>query len=94
MQYTCNSCNLAFPAPEDQRVHMKSDWHRYNLKRRVAELPPIDENLFNSKVSSLSITENGADNNNEEKMKNKAQLTKKKLEEGKRKYFKPKRNRF
>lgn len=79
MQYTCNSCNLAFTAPEDQRVHMKSDWHRYNLKRRVAQLPPIDENLFNSKVSSLSITENGADNNNEEKMKNKAQLTKKEI---------------
>ncbi|CUM50849.1 uncharacterized protein AC631_05748 [Debaryomyces fabryi] len=79
MQYTCNSCNLAFPSPEDQRVHMKSDWHRYNLKRRVAQLPPIDEDLFNSKVSSLSITESGADNVNEEKTKNRTQLTKKEI---------------
>lgn len=79
MQYTCNSCNLAFPSPEDQRVHMKSDWHRYNLKRRVAQLPPIDEDLFNSKVSSLSITEGGTDNASEDKTKRRTQLTKKEL---------------
>lgn len=79
MQYTCNSCNLAFPSPEDQRVHMKSDWHRYNLKRRVAQLPPIDEDLFNSKVSSLSITEGGTNNASEDKTKRRTQLTKKEL---------------
>lgn len=79
MQYTCNSCDLAFPTPDDQRNHMKSDWHRYNLKRRVAELPPIDEDLFNSKVASLSITEGGADSNNVEKKKKEVQLTKKEI---------------
>lgn len=31
---------------------MKTDWHRYNLKRRVAQLPPIDEDTFNSKIAS------------------------------------------
>lgn len=55
--FTCNTCNLQFPAAEDQRSHMKSDWHRYNLKRRVAQLPPITEDLFNSKVSTLTNTE-------------------------------------
>lgn len=30
---------------------MRSDWHRYNLKRRVAQLPPVDEATFRSKVS-------------------------------------------
>lgn len=30
---------------------MRSDWHRYNLKRRVAQLPPVDEETFRSKVS-------------------------------------------
>lgn len=30
---------------------MKSEWHRYNLKRRVAQLPPIDEETFNQKVT-------------------------------------------
>lgn len=30
---------------------MKTEWHRYNLKRRVAQLPPIDECTFNSKIA-------------------------------------------
>lgn len=52
-QYTCNSCGLAFGASADQHEHMRSEWHRYNLKRRVAELPPISEDSFNSKVAIL-----------------------------------------
>ncbi|EMG47767.1 putative zinc finger protein [Candida maltosa Xu316] len=36
---------------------MKSEWHRYNLKRRVAQLPPINEELFNTKVASLASAE-------------------------------------
>jgi len=60
--YTCNSCSLQFPTPEDQRSHMKSDWHRYNLKRRVANLPAIDEALFNEKVQKLSLEESNEEN--------------------------------
>jgi len=52
-KFTCNSCSLAFPTGNDQRQHMKTEWHRYNLKRRVAQLPPISEDLFNSKVAGL-----------------------------------------
>lgn len=29
---------------------MRSDWHRYNLKRRVTSLPPISADVFQSKV--------------------------------------------
>ncbi|GME81551.1 unnamed protein product [Ambrosiozyma monospora] len=75
------SCGLAFPTPEDQRSHMKTDWHRYNLKRRVASLPPINEDLFTKKVASLSINDNGDDSNadkDSKKSKNK-QVTKKEL---------------
>ncbi|KAG7816402.1 hypothetical protein KL928_004958 [Ogataea angusta] len=60
-QYTCNSCSLAFSRPEDQRSHMKTDWHRYNLKRRVSQLPPITEELFNEKVGNITITSEGND---------------------------------
>lgn len=49
--FTCNSCQIQFPTSEDQRVHMKGEWHRYNLKRRVSQLPPIAEAVFNSKVA-------------------------------------------
>lgn len=51
--FTCNSCQIQFNKSEDQREHMKGDWHRYNLKRRVAQLPPITEDMFNTKVNSI-----------------------------------------
>ncbi|TDZ25573.1 Cytoplasmic 60S subunit biogenesis factor REI1-like protein [Colletotrichum sidae] len=48
--YTCNTCAVAYRNIDLQRGHMKSDWHRYNLKRRVASLPPITSEVFNDKV--------------------------------------------
>ncbi|KAF7376019.1 Cytoplasmic 60S subunit biogenesis factor [Mycena sanguinolenta] len=38
--FTCLSCTIAFHTAEDQRTHYRSDHHRYNMKRRVAGLPP------------------------------------------------------
>ena len=32
---------------------MKTEWHSYNLKRRVAQLPAIDEATFNAKVKAF-----------------------------------------
>lgn len=48
--YTCNTCQVAYRNAELQKGHMKSDWHRYNLKRRVASLPPIAAEAFTEKV--------------------------------------------
>ncbi|KAI6783613.1 Cytoplasmic 60S subunit biogenesis factor-like protein [Emericellopsis cladophorae] len=48
--YTCNTCQVAYRSIELQKGHMKSDWHRYNLKRRVASLPPISADTFTEKV--------------------------------------------
>jgi pre-60S factor REI1 len=48
--FTCNTCGLRFPTADLQRVHMKTDWHRYNLKRRVANLPAISSELFADKM--------------------------------------------
>lgn len=76
--YTCNSCSLQFPTPEDQRSHMKSDWHRYNLKRRVANLPAIDEELFNEKVQKLSLEEENANETKGKKVSKKDQRRKEK----------------
>ncbi|KAI1341202.1 C2H2 type zinc-finger-domain-containing protein [Xylariaceae sp. FL0016] len=49
-QYTCNTCQVAFRYADTQKGHMKSDWHRYNLQRRVASLPPISSQVFTEKV--------------------------------------------
>jgi pre-60S factor REI1 len=48
--FTCLSCSIAFPNPEDQRAHYRSDLHRYNMKRRVANLPPVKPDVFNAKI--------------------------------------------
>ncbi|KAI0829664.1 C2H2 type zinc-finger-domain-containing protein [Trametes gibbosa] len=48
--YTCLSCTIAFYSAQDQRDHYRSDHHRYNMKRRVAGLPPVSAVLFNQKV--------------------------------------------
>ncbi|KAI0048301.1 hypothetical protein FA95DRAFT_1605394 [Auriscalpium vulgare] len=48
--FTCLSCAIAFLSAEDQREHYRSDHHRYNMKRRVAGLPPVTAAVFNQKV--------------------------------------------
>ena len=48
--FTCNTCQVAFRGNDLQRTHMQSDWHRYNLKRRVASLPPLTSEVFAEKV--------------------------------------------
>ncbi|EFZ02375.1 C2H2 type zinc-finger domain protein [Metarhizium robertsii] len=54
--YTCNTCQVAYRNIDLQKGHMKSDWHRYNLKRRVASLPPISSEVFTEKVLQARAT--------------------------------------
>ena len=49
-QFTCISCHVKFADGDVQRFHYKSDWHRYNLKRKVAELPPVTSEEFQKRV--------------------------------------------
>ncbi|XP_022128060.2 zinc finger protein 622 [Pieris rapae] len=39
--YTCITCQVLFNSADLQREHYKLDWHRYNLKRKVAGIPPV-----------------------------------------------------
>ncbi|WRT65060.1 uncharacterized protein IL334_002002 [Kwoniella shivajii] len=48
--FTCISCRVAFDTAGEQRSHFSTDWHRYNMKRRVANLPPVAAESFNEKV--------------------------------------------
>ena len=48
---TCITCSVAFKEASAQRDHYKTDWHRYNLKRKVAEFPPVSENDFKSRMN-------------------------------------------
>uniref|UniRef100_A0A6J0SKP5 Cytoplasmic 60S subunit biogenesis factor ZNF622 n=1 Tax=Pogona vitticeps TaxID=103695 RepID=A0A6J0SKP5_9SAUR len=48
--YTCITCRVAFKDAEVQRTHYKTDWHRYNLKRKVAGMPPVTAENFQERV--------------------------------------------
>ncbi|CAJ1072949.1 zinc finger protein 622 isoform X3 [Xyrichtys novacula] len=48
--YTCISCRVAFADGDIQRAHYKTDWHRYNLKRKVADMPPVTADNFQERV--------------------------------------------
>lgn len=48
--YTCVTCSVAFFTAPEQRDHFRSDLHRYNMKRRVANLAPVSAAVFNAKI--------------------------------------------
>ncbi|XP_061851212.1 cytoplasmic 60S subunit biogenesis factor ZNF622 [Colius striatus] len=48
--YTCITCRVAFKDADFQRAHYKTDWHRYNLKRKVADMPPVTAENFQERV--------------------------------------------
>lgn len=54
--YTCISCRVGFADGEVQRAHYKTDWHRYNLKRKVADMPPVTAENFQERVLAQRTT--------------------------------------
>ncbi|KAK1146279.1 pre-60S factor rei1 [Aspergillus melleus] len=60
LPYTCNACLVAFRGSDAQRNHMRGDWHLYNMKRRIASLPPVAQETFNEKVLAAKATSTAA----------------------------------
>ncbi|PWY78354.1 C2H2 finger domain protein [Aspergillus heteromorphus CBS 117.55] len=60
LPYTCNTCLVAFRGSDAQREHMRQDWHLYNMKRRIASLPPVSQETFNDKVLAAKATTTAA----------------------------------
>lgn len=63
---TCAACGLGFegrpgfPTLAAQRAHFRSDWHRYNVKRRLAGLPRVSESEFDSMLDGDAALEVGS----------------------------------
>ena len=49
----CNACQLTIRTADDRATHYKSEWHRYNVKRRCAGLQPVSSAFFSSQLSEL-----------------------------------------
>ena len=51
----CVSCEINFKTEKEHKEHYKSEVHRYNLKRKMVNLPPVSEERFlNSIAGKLS----------------------------------------
>ena len=57
MAFQCATApNMVFPTREALHEHYKSEWHRYNLRRRAAGLAPINKDVFD-KVRALAASQ-------------------------------------
>lgn len=45
-KFTCICCKIKFESASSQRAHFKTEWHLYNLKRRICSLEPVDLDSF------------------------------------------------
>lgn len=65
MGATCQACGIGFglpgfASPAEQRSHFKTDWHRYNVRRRVAKQPAVTEAQFEQLLENGSEVRAGA----------------------------------
>lgn len=58
---SCSLCAVSYPSVQEQRDHVKSDLHRYNLKLKVKGLPPLDETSFASMIGDLDESISGSE---------------------------------
>ncbi len=42
----CATCEVEFASQEKHKSHYKSDFHQFNLKRKILHLPPLAEDVF------------------------------------------------
>ncbi|KAL8755461.1 MAG: hypothetical protein Q9184_004794 [Pyrenodesmia sp. 2 TL-2023] len=57
----CFLCSAKFPDIQEQRRHVKSDWHAYNLKQKLRGHKPVTEAEFDKLVEDLNESLSGSD---------------------------------
>ncbi|KAK4137087.1 hypothetical protein BT67DRAFT_454743 [Trichocladium antarcticum] len=57
----CSLCGLSFVAVEEQKEHLKTDLHHYNLKQKLNGLRPVSETEFEKLVNELDVSISGSD---------------------------------
>ncbi|KAG5999683.1 hypothetical protein E4U43_001922 [Claviceps pusilla] len=59
--HSCSLCGLSFSSFLDQRSHLKSDLHHYNLKQKLRSQPPVSEQEFEKLIGDLDESLSGSD---------------------------------
>jgi hypothetical protein len=58
---SCSLCGLAFVSVEEQRTHIRSDLHGYNLKQKIKGLNPVGEAEFEKLIGELDESISGSE---------------------------------
>lgn len=64
---SCALCQATFPTVYEQRQHVRSDFHRYNLKLQLRGLQPVNEATFTELIGDLGESLPGFDSSEFEK---------------------------
>ncbi|KAI8146898.1 hypothetical protein BJV82DRAFT_710223 [Fennellomyces sp. T-0311] len=82
---TCNTCDLVFSTTDrqDHRKHFSTDWHRYNIKRKlVLGLAPVSLSEFETMLTDLAESISGSETEEESENEDEANtLVKKQMEQ-------------
>ena len=62
----CQLCRTSFSNVQEQRLHVKSDWHNYNLKQKVRGAECVTENEFEKLVNELDESISGSESESSE----------------------------
>ncbi|XP_055706829.1 cytoplasmic 60S subunit biogenesis factor ZNF622 isoform X2 [Phlebotomus papatasi] len=52
MSVMCKWCLVKFPSGELHLAHCRTDWHHLNMKRKLAEMPPLSHKEFTLKMKN------------------------------------------
>ena len=63
---SCLLCSASFSNVVEQRQHVKSDWHGYNLKQKLRGENPVTENEFEKLVENLDESISGSESSESE----------------------------
>uniref|UniRef100_A0A7S3LSN4 C2H2-type domain-containing protein n=1 Tax=Palpitomonas bilix TaxID=652834 RepID=A0A7S3LSN4_9EUKA len=78
---TCRSCKAVFDSADSQREHYKSEWHAYNLKRKVSGMGPITFQVFKAKLEQARAAQD-AEKSKEKPPKKGKKAEKRRRQEG------------
>lgn len=63
---TCLLCSISFQNVQEQRNHVKSDWHGYNLKQKLGARNPVSEPEFEKLIQDLNESISGSESSESE----------------------------
>ena len=42
LQLFCAACHIEYNTDKEYKIHYKSEFHRYNIKRKMIDLMPVE----------------------------------------------------